>query len=183
MNKTILFIHSAGPQGPNQGSSNLINYLEQELENSYQIIHPQMPAPEDPKYDQWKHQLEKELSLLNGEAILIGHSLGGSVLLKYLSEHSCKLTIRGLFILASPYWGLDEEWQLADFMLQHHFADKLPSIANIFLYHSRNEKIVPFAHHQAYAKKLPQAAARQIDGDRHLFHDGLAVLVDDIKGL
>ncbi|UOQ87171.1 alpha/beta fold hydrolase [Gracilibacillus salinarum] len=183
MKKTVLFIHSAGPQGPNEGSSNLIAYLEKELSDSYRLITPEMPAPEEPKYDQWKHQLEKEINKLHGEVIVIGHSLGGSVLLKYLSEQACKLTIRGMFILASPYWGLDDEWQLNDFILPHHFAENLPPIANVFLYHSRNEKIVPFIHHQAYAKKLPQATLRQIEGDRHLFHDGLVELVDDIKGL
>nr|WP_235788441.1 alpha/beta hydrolase [Salipaludibacillus sp. CUR1] len=45
-----------------------------------------MPNPENPEYILWKKQLEKELDKLNGDVILVGHSLGGSVLLKYLSE-------------------------------------------------------------------------------------------------
>ncbi|SET98989.1 hypothetical protein SAMN05421676_11358 [Salinibacillus kushneri] len=117
MKKTVLFIHSAGPQERNQGSSNLSAYLEKELRDKFQFVMPKMPNPENPEYVLWKNQLEKELNMLNGEVILVGHSLGGSVLLKYLSEESCNLTFRGLFIIAAPYWCLDEDWQSKDFTL------------------------------------------------------------------
>ncbi|MUK87905.1 serine hydrolase family protein [Ornithinibacillus sp. L9] len=183
MKKTVLFIHSAGPQRRDQGSNNLSSYLEKELGNKYQFVFPMMPNPENPEYILWKNQLDKELNLLNGEVVLVGHSLGGSVLLKYLSEESCDLTFSGLFIIASPYWGIDEDWQSKDFQLQSNFEKKLPSIPNLFLYHSHDEEIVPFTHHKTYAEKLPQASLRELEGRRHLFHNGLPILVDDIAKL
>lgn len=181
MKRTVLFIHSAGPQDQNQGSSNLIAYLEKELKDTYQFVFPRMPAPENPKYISWKNQLEKELNILHGEVILVGHSLGGSVLLKYLSEESCNLTISGLFIIASPYWGLDENWQLKDFILQNLFEENLPSIPNLFLYHSRDEEIVPFTHNKMYAEKLPHAITRELEGKEHLFLNGFPILVNDLS--
>ncbi|WP_419392653.1 alpha/beta hydrolase [Cytobacillus praedii] len=183
MKKTVLFIHSAGPQDQQQGSSQLSAYLEKSLRNTYHFVCPKMPAPENPEYERWKKQLEKELNRLNGEVLLIGHSLGGSVLLKYLSDESCTLPISGLFIIASPYWGLDENWQLKDFILQNNFEEHLPAIPNLFLYHSCNEEIVPFTHHKIYAEKLPHATARELEGKEHLFLNGLPVLVNDIEGL
>ncbi|TCJ03370.1 alpha/beta hydrolase [Cytobacillus praedii] len=183
MKKTVLFIHSAGPQDQQQGSSHLSAYLEKSLRNTYQFVCPKMPAPENPKYEPWKKQLEIELNKLTGEVLLVGHSLGGSVLLKYLSEESCNLPISGLFIIASPYWGLNENWQLKDFILQNNFEENLPAIRNLFLYHSRNEEIVPFTHHKTYAEKLPHATARELEGKEHLFLNGLPVLVYDIEGL
>ncbi|SES12142.1 alpha/beta hydrolase [Salipaludibacillus aurantiacus] len=183
MQKTVLFIHSAGPQGGGEGSSNLSAYLERELRNQYNFVCPKMPNPENPEYILWKKQLEKELDKLNGDVILVGHSLGGSVLLKYLSEESSNLTFCGLFIIASPYWGLDEDWQLNDFMLQDNFQKCLPAIPNLFLYHSRDEVIVPIKHHKTYSENLPQASLRELEGNQHLFHNGLPVLVKDIERL
>ncbi|MET3697042.1 hypothetical protein SAMN05877753_101379 [Bacillus oleivorans] len=183
MKKTVLFIHSAGPQDPEHGSSNLSAYLENELRDKYQFVIPKMPSPENPKYVRWKDQLEKELNMLNGEVILIGHSLGGSVLLKYLSEESYNLTFSGLFIISSPYWGLDKDWQSKEFTLQNNFEQNLPAIPHLFLYHSRDEDIVPFKHHKIYAEKLPQATSRELEGRQHLFHNGLPILVNDLKNV
>ncbi|SDM67762.1 alpha/beta hydrolase [Sediminibacillus halophilus] len=183
MKKTVLFIHSAGPQGQGQGSSNLSSYLSKELGETYRFVSPKMPEPENPVCAHWKQQLEKELHKLTGEVTLIGHSLGGSVLLKYLTEHSLDLAISGLFIIASPYWGLDKNWQSKEFTLQRNFEQKLPSIPNLFLYHSVDEDIVPFAHHIAYAEKLPQATTRELEGKQHLFLNGLPILVQDIEGM
>ncbi|SDK36177.1 alpha/beta fold hydrolase [Sediminibacillus albus] len=183
MKKTVLFIHSAGPQGQGQGSSNLSSYLSKQLGDNYQFVSPEMPEPENPAYVSWKKQLEKELNKLTGEIILVGHSLGGSVLLKYLTEQSSNLVFSGLFIIASPFWGLDEKWQSKEFTLQPNFEHKLPGIPSLFLYHSADEDIVPFTHHKAYAEKLPQATARELEGKQHLFDQGLPILVQDIKGL
>ncbi len=88
MKKQILFIHSAGAQGPHEGSGRLVAHLQKGLGPEYQVLYPIMPDPENPAYEPWKAQLEKELTALEGEAILVGHSLGGSVLLKYLSEEA-----------------------------------------------------------------------------------------------
>lgn len=183
MSKTVLFIHSAGPQEKQQGSSKLAAYLQSELKGDYHLVTPDMPDPENPDYVSWKRVLREQLSRLDEEVILVGHSLGGSVLLKYLSEERWGLTISGLFIISSPYWGLDDDWQLRDFVLKYNFEQKLSSLPNIILYHSCNEETVPFSHHKAYAEKLPQAILRPIDGKGHLFYEGLPQLVNDIKTL
>ncbi|MCC5894086.1 MAG: serine hydrolase family protein [Alkalibacterium sp.] len=183
MNKPVLFIHSAGPQDKQQGSTKLVTYLQNELNEDHHLIIPRMPDPKNPTYVEWKRELNKQLQRLDEEVILVGHSLGGSVLLKYLSEELCDLTIKGLFVISSPYWGLDDNWQLKDFMLNPHFEKKLPSLPCITLYHSRNENIVPFTHHEAYAEKIPQAILRPLEGNRHLFDEGLPQLVTDINAL
>ncbi|WP_044639989.1 alpha/beta hydrolase [Risungbinella massiliensis] len=183
MKKKVLFIHSAGSQKPYQGSSGLIAYLKEALGSSYDVLYPKMPNPEDPEYTLWKEELAQELEQLDGRVILIGHSLGGSVLFKYLSEELCRESISGLFSIAAPYWGKDKNWQRIDFVLQENFATKLVQIPQIFLYHSVNDSIVPFSHLEFFAERLPQANIRPIPGDQHLFHNGLSVLVEDIKNL
>ncbi|WP_042150141.1 alpha/beta fold hydrolase [Paucisalibacillus sp. EB02] len=183
MKRTVLFIHSAGPQGPKHGSSNFITYLKKELSDNYQVIHPNMPEPVNPKYLPWKEQLDKEFSKLTGEVILVGHSLGGSVLIKYLAEETFNFKLSGLFVIAAPFWGYDKNWQLKDFILQSNFEQHLHAIPHLFLYHSRDEKIVPFSHHVAYVEKLPQSIIRELEGEQHLFHHGLPTLIQDIRNL
>ncbi|MBT2765462.1 alpha/beta fold hydrolase [Paenibacillus sp. ISL-20] len=178
MKRQVLFIHSAGPQGIHQGSSDLIAHLQDQLGKAYHVLSPGMP---DPDYALWKAQIANEINALNGEVLLVGHSLGGSVLLKYLSEEDCQLTISGLFLIAAPYWGKDDDWQNEDFRLPDSFATTLPRISSLYLYHSRHDPVVPFAHAQHYAKQLPQAITRVYEGDDHYFREGLPELVDDIK--
>lgn len=129
-------------------------------------------------------RLEHELaSIGGGEVVLIGHSLGGAVLLKYFSEQPCPLRIAGLFLVAAPFWGLDPDWHRPDFTLAPDFAAQLPPLPRVCIYHSDGDDIVPRAHAQHYAAKLPQATVRWLPGHDHLFHAGLPALVHDLKTL
>jgi predicted alpha/beta hydrolase family esterase len=183
MAKQVLFIHSAGNKRNPDGSGNLIAYLQDKLGSDYEVLSPDMPDPDHPRYEAWRTQVEQELAALDNDAILIGHSVGGSVLLKCLSEGAFQKHIAGLFLVAAPYWGKDEDWQYDEYALPEEFASKLPQISQMFLYHSRNDEEVPFAHLRHYEEKLPQATARALDGHEHSFNDGLPELVDDIKSL
>jgi predicted alpha/beta hydrolase family esterase len=183
MNKQVLFIHDAGPQKPDEAGSSLGASLQNALGLAYEVVRPHMPAPDNPRYAAWAAQVEKELAVLEGEAILVGHSLGGAVLLKYLSEHPSTKPLAGLFLIAPAYWGKDGEWINDEYTLQEDFPSHLPEVQQIFLYHSRDDAVVPFAHLAFYAEKLPQATVRELDGRGHFFTDGLPELADDIKGL
>jgi predicted alpha/beta hydrolase family esterase len=113
--------------------------------------------------------------------ILVGHSLGGSILLKYLTEEKIETPVVGVFVIAAPYWGGDENWQYDGFTLQEGIAEKFPGGAQIFLYHSRDDDIVPFAHLALYAEILPQATIREFNGRGHQFNDDLLEVARDIK--
>ena len=181
--KLIFFLHSGGPQGPHEGSSDFASWLRDTLGSEYKVIHPAMPNPEAaPDYALWKAKLGKELGKLKEGVILVGHSLGGAVLLKYLTEGPFENPIAGMFLVSAPFWGGDENWQCEPFTLPKNFARNLPKIPKMFLYHSREDEIVPFAHLALYSDQLPQATVRKLDGDEHVFRRGLPRLVEDIKG-
>ena len=61
-----------------------------------------MPNENDPEYQLWHVRIGKELTALAADVILIGHSLGGSFLLKYLSEEKVEKTVAGVFLIAAP---------------------------------------------------------------------------------
>lgn len=182
MKTEILFIHSAGPQGHLEGSDFLITYIRKMLGENYAIKTPQMPDPENPHYDLWKEKLESELSTLHKGAILIGHSLGGSVLLKYLSEAGFDKSISGLFLIAVPYWGVSG-WKVAEFELQKDFASRLPFLPHVFIYHSKDDEVVSSSHINYYSRQLPEAITCEVNHCGHLFSKGLPELITDIKKL
>jgi predicted alpha/beta hydrolase family esterase len=183
MTEKIFFLHSAGPQGVHEGSSDLVAWLKKTLGQGYQLIHPEMPNPDAPDYSRSKGTLEKELAWVMDEVIFVGHSLGGSVLLKYLSEERFDKPVAGIFLISAPFWGGDKDWQSEPFKLAKNFPQKLPPLRRLFLYHSKNDPIVPFAHAILYSAKLPEAILRPLNGDDHEFSNGLPELAEDIRAL
>lgn len=179
MSRQILFIQGAGNKYKPFGSGKLIAYLQKQLGSDYEVLAPDMPDPEHPRYLAWRDQIEQELGKLDADALLIGHSLGGSMLLKYLAEGTYQRPIVGLFLVSVPYWG-NQDWEL-EYAVPEDFASHLPSIRQLFLYHSRSDEIVPFSSLRRYQEQLPQATVRVLDGKDHSFTEGLPLLAQDIK--
>jgi predicted alpha/beta hydrolase family esterase len=179
--KQILFIHGAGNQHNPLGSGKLVASLRQQLGSDYLVLAPDMPDPDHPRYLPWRDQIEQELGKLDVDALLIGHSLGGSMLLKCLAEGTYQKPIAGLFLVAVPYWG-KQDWEL-EYAVPDDFASRLPPIRQLFLYHSRSDEDVPFSSLRHYQEQLPQATVRVLDGKEHSFTEGLPLLAQDIKRL
>ena len=178
MRHTVLLVHSSGPQEDHQGSADFVSALRQGLGPGYDVRFPLMPGPDNPKYEPWRGQIEAELVGQNRLA-LVGHSLGGSVLLKYLAENDPDVSVLGLFILAAPYWGREDS-QVGEFVLPENASSRLARFRSVFLYHSRDDEEVPFSHLSSYTSLLPHARIRELDGHGHLYTNGCDQLVADI---
>ncbi|WP_369696375.1 alpha/beta fold hydrolase [Oligoflexus tunisiensis] len=176
----MLFIHSAGSKS--EGSGGLINYIADHLDQTFELHAPDMPDPNSPRYAAWKNEIEKNLSLCPGEVILMGHSLGGSVLLKYLAERKVTRTISALFLIAVPYWGT-KNWKVDDFILPQDYSAGLASISRLFLYRDQHDEIVPNEHLELYRSDLPRAEVRETAGNGHAFFKGLPELLSDLQKL
>ena len=181
MKKHVLFIHGGGGEGTYEEDGILVASLQNALGAAYEVRYPKMPLEESAEYADWKAQIATELSTLDDEVILVAHSVGGSILLKYLTEEQVEKPIAGLFLLATPYFGGDQNWNYTGMNLPQDFAAMLPAIPRIFLYHSRDDEVVPFAHLALYAAKLPQATIREFDGRGHQFGNDLAEVAEDIR--
>jgi uncharacterized protein len=180
MKKHVLFIHGAG-EGAFEEDGLLAASLQNALGFAYTVHYPNMPEEDSATYADWKASIERELASLDHDVILVGHSVGGSVLIKYLSEQQLDTPISSLFLLASPYWGADEFWKWDEARLPEEVAAKLASIPRIFLYHSRDDDSVPFAHVGLYAAKIPQATIREFDRRGHQFGNDLAEVAEEIR--
>jgi uncharacterized protein len=181
MKRQVLFIHGGG-QGAHEEDKKLAASLQDVLGAAYEVRSPQMPDEDRPEYEAWKNQITEELAALDGEVILVGHSLGASVLLKYLFEEKAEMPVAGIFLIASPYWGV-EEWEVGEYELQENFASKFPKDLPVFFYHSRDDEVVPFEHLALYKERFPRATIHEFDGRGHQFNDDLSEVARDINGL
>jgi predicted alpha/beta hydrolase family esterase len=182
MKKQVLFFQGAG-EGAYEEDSLLAASLQNALGSAYDMHYPKIHNDGDAEYADWKAQIDTELAALDDKIILVGHSVGASVLLKYLSEERTGKSIAGLFLIAAPYWGADDFWKWDEAQLPQDIAGRLVSIPRIFFYHSRDDRVVPFEHFVLYAEKIPQANTRKFDGRGHQFNNDLAEVAADIASL
>ncbi len=181
MRKQVLFIHGGGEGAYEEDKKQAASLLDA-LGTAYDVWCPQMPDEGSPEYEAWKDQIAEELTTLDGEVILVGHSLGASILLKYLSEEKVEDRVPGLFLIAPPYWGT-EDWEVSEYALHEDFASKLPEELPMFFYHSRDDEWVPLVHLALYAERLPRATIHEFDDRGHQFDDDLSEVARDIEGL
>jgi uncharacterized protein len=181
MSKQVLFVHGGGEEAYAQDKK-LAENLQDVLGAAYDVRCPKMPDEASPNYEAWKDTIARELAALDGEVVLVGHSLGALVLLRYLTEEAVEKPVAGLFLVAAPYVGT-EGWQVEEDALREDFASELPEGLPVFLYHSSDDEWVPFAHLALYAEKLPQATIHEFDGRGHQFNDDLSEVARDIKEL
>lgn len=184
MTKQILFIQGAG-QGAYDEDQALAVSLSQALGSGYEVHYPAMPDEDNAPYEQWKQQIEKELAAIQGPIMFIGHSVGASVIMKYLSAVEVKKPIAGIFLIAAPFWGGDG-WRYEGYEeleLPEGVASRLAKSIALFLYHCRDDEIVPFDHLALYAKVLPQARVRQLDEGGHQLNNDLSEVAKDVKNL
>ena len=181
MEGQVLFIHGGG-EGAHEEDKKLAASLQYELGAAYDVQYPELPDEGSPGYGAWRDRISRELAALDGEVILVGHSLGGSILLKYLCEEKVENPVSGIFLIAAPYWGA-EDWKAREYELREDFASMLPGDLAMFFYHSRDDEVVPFVHLAPYRERLPQASFNEVDGRGHQFDDDLSEVARDIERL
>jgi len=183
MKSQVLFIQGGGAEGTHDKWDNkLVESLERELGPDYEVLYPRMPNEADPKYVNWKAALEREFAKLDDGAILVGHSIGGTILINALAEKPPALVLGGVFLIAAPFVG-EGGWPSNDIEPRKKIGAALPEGMPIYLYHGSKDEIAPFAHVDLYAKTIPQAVVRRLAGRNHQLDDDLREVARDIRSL
>jgi pimeloyl-ACP methyl ester carboxylesterase len=177
MKRQVMFVQGGGAKGTHdEWDQKLVRSLERELGADFQIRYPRMPNEADPAYARWKVALENEFSKLTDGALLVGHSIGGTILINTLADERPPFAPGGLF-LGGGGWPSDEIASMA------HLGANLPSGLPTFLYHGDRDEIVPAAHVQLYARALPHAQLRYLPGRDHQLNNDLSDVAADILKL
>jgi uncharacterized protein len=180
----ILFIQGAG-QGAYAEDKLLADSLQQVLGSDFKLHYPAMPDEDNAPYLKWRRRIEEELAGMSEPIILVGHSVGASVLAKYLSEAKLKQPVAGIFLLENPFWG-GAGWRYEGYEeleLPKDTSRNFPQDVPTFLYHARDDEVVPFAHLALYAQTFPWATVRELKEGGHQLGNDLSVVTSDIKSL
>ncbi len=135
-----------------------LDYLDKNLGKKFEIIRPRMPLQDNAKYEDWKIYFERYLPYLRNNPILIGSSLGGIFLAKYLSEHKFPRKILSTYLICPPFDDtLDEEDLAGGFKLKSDLSLLGKNSKKLYLLFSKDDDIVPVSHAQKYKRKLKNA--------------------------
>ncbi|MET0229886.1 MAG: alpha/beta fold hydrolase [Rhodanobacteraceae bacterium] len=182
MRKQILFVQGAGESVHDAWDDKLVRSLERELGDGYEIAYPRMPDEADPRYDAWKRALRDAFDALEDGAIVVGHSVGGAMLIHVLAERMPKSRLGALILLAAPFIG-DGGWPSEDMQPRTDFGERLPADLPVFLHHGTKDETVPFAHMALYARTMPRAVTRAVAGADHQLDNDLRGVARDIVSL
>ena len=133
-------------------------YLEKRLGRGFQIIKPRMPLSDNARYEEWKIHLERYLSQLKNRLILIGESLGGVFLAKYLSENKLSQKALSVYLVCPPFDNsLRGEDLVGGFRLKSDLSLLEENCQNLYLLFSSEDTVIPASHAEKYRQKLPNA--------------------------
>ncbi len=134
------------------------NYLETKLGTKFDIIKPRMPLQDNAKYSEWKIFFERYIPYLKNDVILIGASLGGIFLAKYLSEHTFPKKILSTYLVCPPFDNTIVIDELAGgFKLKSNLSLLEKNTKNLYLMFPKDDPIVPVSHAEKYRDKLRKA--------------------------
>ncbi|MDZ4866669.1 MAG: alpha/beta fold hydrolase [Alphaproteobacteria bacterium] len=182
MTKQILFVQGGGAGAHDEWDNKLVDSLERELGRGYEIRYPRMPNEADPNYAAWKAALLKEIAALDDGAILIGHSIGGTILINALADAPPKRKPIGIFLVAAPFVG-DGGWPSDDMKPKPDLGARLPAKTPIYLYHGGSDDTAPPEHIDLYEKAIQGAMVRRLPGRDHQLDNDLAEVAADIRAL
>jgi len=153
-----------------------------DLGGGYEVLVPRMPNGTNAQYLEWSIWFEHIVPLLKKDTILVGHSLGGIFLAKYLSEKIVPIKIKAVILISAPYEGLELE-ELASFALLGPLSKFNKQANKIVLIHSKDDIVVPLDHVYKYSKDLSNSNIMLFNNKGHFKLEHFPELVDLIKNL
>lgn len=178
--KQILFIQGGGPGAHDAWDARLVKSLTDALGVGYEVRYPRLPTEEDPSYATWGPAIRRELAALDDGAVVVGHSVGGTVLIHVLSETPLQRSLGMIVLLAVPFVGTGG-WPGDEFELPSDLGERLPQGLPVHAFHGLEDQTVPPSHADLYARAIPQAHVHRLPGRDHQLDDDLSRVADLIK--
>ena len=178
----VLFVQGGGKDVHDEWDNKLVESLGRELGQHYEIQYPRMPREDDPSYARWKKALETALETLKEGAIVVGHSVGGTILLKVLTEHVSAKKLGAVFLVATPFVGKGG-WPSDDLEFPADLGARLPQDVPIHFYHGLQDETAPPEHADLYARAIPQARVHRLAGRDHQLNNDLSEVAAAIVSL
>jgi predicted alpha/beta hydrolase family esterase len=157
--------------------------IRNDLGKGFDVILPQMPNKTNARYAEWSIVFKKIAPLLQNNVVLVGHSLGGTFLAKYLAENKFPKKIRATFLIAAPFDDKNSDDSLADFALPKSLARLAQQGGKLFIWQSQDDPVVPFADFYKYVRSLPTAQTLAFKRKSHFNQEHFPELAQAIRKL
>ncbi|HUN32116.1 MAG TPA: alpha/beta fold hydrolase [Trebonia sp.] len=178
--RRVLFIQGGGAGAHDEWDGKLVESLRRELGQGYVVDYPRMPDEDNPDYAQWSTAIRRELAGLDDGAVVIGHSVGATILVQALAEQPPQSRLATLVLIAAPFVG-PGGWPGEEFELTSDLGARLPSGLPVQVFHGLHDETAPPAHAGLYARAIPQAQVHELPGRDHQLNNDLSEVARAIR--
>jgi predicted alpha/beta hydrolase family esterase len=180
--RQVLFIQGAGEGTHDAWDDKLVDSLRTSLGDGFDVRYPRMPTEDDPQTTAWVPAIRDELAALDVGAVVVGHSVGGTILLHALADEAPEHRLGAIVLLATPFVGA-RGWPADEFAFEDDLGARLPSGVPVHVVHGLDDDTVPPAHADLFADAIPQAQVHRLPGRDHQLGNDLAEVASLIRQL
>ncbi len=155
--------------------------LQADLGNGYEVITPKMPNKNNAHYLEWQIWLEKIIPLLDPMVTLVGSSLGGIFLVKYLAENKFPKQIDSLHLVAAPFDDEGSDYTLGDFALPSDLTSAAEQAKQVIIYQSTDDPVALPLNATKYQQAFPTAILKMFSDRQHFKQDHFPELVEMLR--
>lgn len=180
--RQLLFVQGGGKGVHDEWDDKLVGDLRRRLGDAFDILYPRMPSEDNPDYAQWLPALTGQIDGLRDGAILVGHSVGATILIRLLSERAPTRAPGGIFLIAAPFLG-DGGWSADNVRFSSDLGKHLPQGVPIHFFHGHEDHTVPLSHAELYARVVPQARVHRLPGRDHQLNNDMSEVANTVLSL
>ncbi len=182
MPRQVLFIQGGGEGTHDEWDDKLADSLRAELGPGFEVRYPRMPAEDDPSAATWVPAIRQAIAALDDGAVVVGHSIGGPILVHTLVDEPPHRRLGAIVLLAAPFVGVGG-WPGDEFELPSDLGAQLPTGVPIHLFHGLADDEVPPEHADLFAQAIPQAQVHRLPGRDHQLGNDLGDVAKLIRDL
>ncbi len=163
--------------------SGFFPWLRGELQaKGHEVIAPDLPNPEEPDPEEWTKVLVEKVGVVDDETIVVGHSLGAAMVLRFLEAAEARSAPRGCVLVSAP-WMIGDERLRGFFMSELDFDVLMWKASRFVVIHSKDDKVIPFDHAEKYASVLHAKLVEGQPGDEHFQGAEYPVILKAVQDL
>ncbi|MEV4765709.1 alpha/beta fold hydrolase [Micromonospora chokoriensis] len=177
----VLLIQGGGAGVHDEWDDKLFDSLSRELGDAYEVRYPRMPEEADPSYASWSVAIRREIVALDDGAVVVGHSVGGTILVNALAERPPERQLGAIVLVSAPFVGAGG-WDGGEFEAPHDLGARLPRDVPVHVFHGLRDETAPPSHADLYAGVIPQARLHRLPGRDHQLNNDLGEVARVVEG-
>ncbi|MFK4243122.1 alpha/beta fold hydrolase [Micromonospora chokoriensis] len=177
----VLLIQGGGAGVHDEWDDKLFDSLSRELGDAYEVRYPRMPEEADPSYASWSVAIRREIVALDDGAVVVGHSVGGTILVNALAERPPERQLGAIVLVSAPFVGAGG-WDGGEFEAPYDLGARLPRDVPVHVFHGLRDETAPPSHADLYAGVIPQARLHRLPGRDHQLNNDLGEVARVVEG-